>query len=161
MIPLPRGAWSVPWTILVPAPLPTGTVVSGYTAGSFTIEVDGGGRDVRADLSTAAGSVPLVYQIDRTANVVTITPVDITTTAGVAASTTNLIAGPRAKVFGVPQLDGSTKADAVFFYTRTFPADTIQSVVASGLRRSRVRPAGGAVSRRLWVPGELPATEDV
>ena len=151
----------MPWTILVPASLPTGTVVSGFTADSFRIEVDGGGRDVRADLNTTAGSATLVYQIDRTANVVTITPVDITTTAGVTASTTNLIAGARAKVFGVPQLDGSTKADAVFFYTRTLPADTIQSVVASGLRRSRVRPAGGAVSRRLWVPGELPATEDV
>jgi hypothetical protein len=151
----------VPWTILVPASLPTGTVVSGFTADSFRIEVDGGGRDVRADLNTTAGSATLVYQIDRTANVVTITPVDITTTAGVTASTTNLIAGARAKVFGVPQLDGSTKADAVFFYTRTLPADTIQSVLASGLRRSWERPAGGAVSRRLWVPGELPATEDV
>jgi hypothetical protein len=115
----------VPYSILLPAPLPIGTVISGYTAGSFTMAVDGGGIDVLATLSTTAGSATFVYQIDRTLNVVTITPVDITTTAGLAAITSGLITGARARVFGVPQLDGSVKADAVFFYTGTLPGAPI------------------------------------
>jgi hypothetical protein len=123
--PKAPDAWSVPYAILVPAPLPTGTVISGYTAGSFTMAVDGGGIDVLADLSTTVGSATFVYQIDRTLNVLTITPVDITTTAGVAAITAGLITGARARVFGVPQLDGSIKADAVFFYTGTLPGEPI------------------------------------
>jgi hypothetical protein len=71
------------------------------------------------------GSATFVYQIDRTLNVVTITAVDITTTAGVTAITAGLIAGARARVYGVPQLDGSIKADVVFFYTGTLPGEPI------------------------------------
>jgi hypothetical protein len=87
--------------------------------------VDGGGLDVLADFSTTADSATLVYQIDRTSIVVTITAVDITEPAGITAITTGLITGARAKVFGVPQVDGSIKAEAVFFYTGTQPGSPI------------------------------------
>jgi hypothetical protein len=63
-------------------------------------------------------------KINRTANVVTITPVDITTPAGVTAITAGLIATTPVKVFGVPQANGSIKAFVVFFYTGTAPGAT-------------------------------------
>jgi hypothetical protein len=81
----------------------------------------GGTVSVPVDLSTTSGSATLVYQIDRTANIVTITPVDITTPAGVTAITAGLVATVRVKVFGVPQANGSIKAYVVFFFTGTAP----------------------------------------
>jgi hypothetical protein len=120
--PIAPDDWSVPFTILLPEPLPLGTVVTGYAAGTFTMVLDGGAANVLTDVSTTAGSATLVYRIDRTANVVTVTPVDITTTSGLATFTAGLVTGSRVRVFGVPQADGSIKAYAVFFYTGTLPA---------------------------------------
>jgi uncharacterized protein DUF4382 len=119
--PIAVDAFAVPSTILVPAKIPLGSATTGYAAGSFTMAVSGGTLSVPIDLSTTAGSATLVYQIDRTANVVTITAVDITTPAGVTAITAGLTAGKPVKVFGVPQSNGSIKAFVVFFYTGTAP----------------------------------------
>jgi hypothetical protein len=119
--PIAVDAFALPSTILVPSNIPLGTATTGYAAGSFTMAVNGGTLSVPIDLSTTAGSATRVYQIDRTANVVTITPVDITTPAGVTAITAGLIPTTPVKVFGVPQANGSIKAFAVFFFTGTAP----------------------------------------
>jgi hypothetical protein len=119
--PIALDAFAVPLTILVPSNIPLGTATTGYAAGSFTMALPGGTVSVPVDLSTTSGSATLVYQIDRTANIVTITPVDITTPAGVTAITAGLVATVRVKVFGVPQANGSIKAYVVFFFTGTAP----------------------------------------
>jgi Domain of unknown function (DUF4382) len=122
--PIAVDAFALPSTILVPSKIPLGSATTGYAAGSFTMAVTGGALSVTIDLSTTVGSATLVYQINRTANVVTITPVDITTPAGVTAITAGLIATTPVKVFGVPQANGSIKAFVVFFYTGTAPGAT-------------------------------------
>jgi hypothetical protein len=118
------AGWNARWTILEPVRLPKGAVVGPYTAsssgGSFTMTVKGGGNvPVTVDLSSAAGAATLVYQIDvdLKTGIYTVTPVDITTPAGVAALTTNLAATDPVVVYGVPQADGSIKAYTVEFTT--------------------------------------------
>jgi Domain of unknown function (DUF4382) len=123
--PIAPDDWAVPFTVLTPSPLPIGSIVTGYAAGTFTMAVQGGAINLPVGLSTTVGSATLVYQVDRTANVVTITPVDITTTGGVTTITTDLVTGTLVKVFGVPQADGSIKAYVVFFYTGTLPGEPI------------------------------------
>ncbi len=78
------NAWAAPSVVLMPVSAPLGTVASGYTVGTgeFTMTVQGGTNAVTNSLSTTSGSATLVYQVDRTNNIVTITSVDITTTAG-------------------------------------------------------------------------------
>jgi hypothetical protein len=65
--------------------------------------VPGGTLAVPIALSTTSGSGTLVYQVDRTGNIVTISPVDITTTPGQTIITTNLVAGTPVKIYGIPQ----------------------------------------------------------
>jgi hypothetical protein len=122
--PAAANAWAVPRTILLPSTVPLGNVASGYAAGGFTMALPGGTLAVPVSLSTTSGSATLVYQVDRTANVVTVTPVDITTTAGVTTITTNLVPASLVKVFGVPQVGGSIKAYVIFFYTGSLPGPT-------------------------------------
>ena len=98
-------------------------VAAGYSNGAFTMTVTGGVNAVPTDLSTTSGSATLVYQIDRTNNIVTITSVDITTTAGQNAIVNNLITGTPVKVFGVPQANGTIRAYVVFYYTGTKSSD--------------------------------------
>jgi len=77
----------------------------------------GGVNAVPVNLSTTMGSATLVYQVDRTNNIVTISFVDITTPSGQTTLTNNLTTGTPVKVFGIPQADGSIKAYVVFYYT--------------------------------------------
>jgi hypothetical protein len=119
------SGWSAPWTVLVPTPLPLGAAASGYIngtpSGSFTMSLPGGTLDPVVTLSTTIGSGTLVYQVDRSGPVASsaihITPVDITTSAGQATVTANLLASTLVKVFGVPQADGSIKAYVVTYFT--------------------------------------------
>ena len=83
--------------------------------------VAGAAHPVTVDISGTTGSATLVYQVDKTGSVVTVSAIDPTTSAGVSAMTTNLTAGASAKVFGVPQPDGSIRADVLFYYTGTMP----------------------------------------
>jgi hypothetical protein len=122
--PAAVNAWAVPWTVLLPSTVPLGTVATGYAAGSFTMSVTGGTLAVPVNLSTTVGSATLVYQIFRSTNKLSIIPVDVTTVAGVAAITAQLVAGTPVKAFGVPQADGSIKAYVVLFYTGMPPAPT-------------------------------------
>jgi len=64
----------------------------------------------------------LVYQVDRTNGIITISPVDLTTPAGQNTVQSNLNLGTLVKVFGVPQLNGSIKAYVFFYFTGTAPA---------------------------------------
>jgi hypothetical protein len=119
--PAAANAWAAPWTILMPTNVPVGTATSAYSNGSFLLMASGGTNAVAVNLSTTSGSATLVYQIDMTGGIVTINPVDITTTAGQTTLSTNLVAGTPVKVFGVPQPDGSIKAYVVFYYTGALP----------------------------------------
>ena len=122
----PTG-WSVPWTILEPTPLPRGTVATGLVSGSgastFTFNVPGGTAPATVAVSTAAGSATLVYQVDRTGAVVTVSPEDVTTADGLAALTAGLAVGAPVKVYGVPQADGTFKAYVLTYFTGLMPTN--------------------------------------
>ena len=120
----PTG-WTIPWTVLEPTPLPRGTVASGLVAGAsdstFTMNVPGGAMAATVDVSTTAGAATLVYQVDRTGGVLTISPEDITTAAGLAALTSGLAVGAPVKVYGVPRADGTLKAYVLTYFTGMMP----------------------------------------
>ena len=122
--PILSNAWAVPWTVLLPTTVPLGTAATSYSNGTFTMSETGGTTAVPVDLSTTSGSGTLVYQVDRTNGIVTVSAVDITTTAGQTTITNNLIAGTPVKVFGIPQANATIKAYVVFYYTGSMPAMT-------------------------------------
>jgi Domain of unknown function (DUF4382) len=117
----PNNAWSALWSILDPTPLPLGTVsanwVTNPNGGTFGIMATGGTNPVTISASSVSGSATLFYQVDRTNGVVTITPQDITSSAGLNAISTNLVSATPVKIYGVPQADGSIKAYVVFYFT--------------------------------------------
>jgi len=117
----PQG-WSARQAILVPTPLPLGAVATGYAAGSFTMSVAGGTTPATIDVSTASGSASLVYQVDRTGGVVTVSSIDVTTSTGLSSMTNGLSVGAPVKVYGVPQADGSFRADVLLYYTGEMPS---------------------------------------
>jgi hypothetical protein len=80
-----------------------------------------GNTNVTVNLSTTMGSATLVYQVDRTNGVVTVSAVDITTPAGQATITSGLIAGTPVKVYGIPQANATLKAYVVIYFTGTMP----------------------------------------
>jgi len=81
--------------------------------------VAGGTMPVTVDVSSTSGSATLVYQVDRTNNIVTISPVDVTTSAGLTTLTNGLTAGALVKVYGVPQSNGTLQAYVLTYYTGT------------------------------------------
>jgi len=120
--PANPSGWSVPWTVLLPAPVPLGVVATGYANNSFTMTVAGGTMAATVDVSTTSGSGTLVYQIDRTNGVVTVSSIDVTTSTGQTALSSGLVAGSPVKVFGVPQADGTLKAYVFVYFTGTAPS---------------------------------------
>ena len=116
-------AWAAVATIIEPTPVPLGSVSTPWaannTGGTFAMMVAGGTNAVTVSASGVSGSATLVYQIDRTNNIITVSPVDLTTAAGQATIASNLTAGKPVKVVGVPQSDGSIKAYVLFYYTGT------------------------------------------
>jgi hypothetical protein len=118
----PSG-WAAPWAILEPTPLPRGTVMTGLSNSSFTMTLSGGTTSGTVDLSAASGSATLVYQVDRSNGVVSISPIDITTSSGLDTLTSALVAGTQVKVYGTPQTDGTYKAYVLMYFTNTEPAD--------------------------------------
>jgi hypothetical protein len=119
------NGWSAPQAILLPTVIPHTTVAAAIASGasSFTINAAGGTTPVTVDFSTATGSATLVYQVDRTNGVVTVSPQDITTSAGLAALTAGIQAGAKVQVSAVPQSDGSLKAYVISYYTGTLPTN--------------------------------------
>jgi len=124
------SGWYVRDAVLVPTPLPLGTVSTAFagSTSTFALAVPGGMVPVTVEVSTAMGSATLVYQIDRSNGVVTVSPIDITTGAGLAAITAGLSPGAPVKVFGVPRAPvaagtaGTLRAYVIVYYTGTMPA---------------------------------------
>jgi hypothetical protein len=120
----PTG-WAAVSTILEPTPVPRGTVSTAWAAnsngGTFAMTVPGGANAATVSLSNVSGSATLVYQVDRTGNVITVSPVDLTTASGQATVASNLVVATEVKAAGVPQSDGSIKAYVLFYYTGSMP----------------------------------------
>ena len=116
------GGWSLRNAILMPTPVPLGTVSSGFSGTTFAMGVLGGALPVVVDVSTVSQSATLVYEIDRTNGVITISPIDVTSSSGLAAITKNLVAGVPVKVFGIPQPDGSLRAYVLIYFTGMPPS---------------------------------------
>ncbi len=114
--------WSARWTVLLPTPLPLGTVAMGYAANTFTMNVSGGTRAATVMVSTTAGSATLAYQVDRSNGIVTVSPEDLTSAGGVAGLSAGLVAGAPVKVYAVPQADGTLKAYVIVYFTGTVPS---------------------------------------
>lgn len=123
--PIQTNAWAAPWTVLIPTTVPLGTAATSYSNGAFMMSETGGVTAVPVDLSTTSGSGTLVYQVDRTNGIVTVSAVDITTSAGQTTITNNLIAGTPVKVFAIPQANATLKAYVVIYFTGTLPTPTM------------------------------------
>jgi hypothetical protein len=119
----PQG-WSARFSVLLAAPLPLGTVASPFDANSdsFTLAVLGGTLTPTVGISTAAGSATLVYQVDRTGDVVTVSRIDVTTADGITALTDGLVAGAPVKVYGTPTVSGAMRAYVIAYFTGDSPA---------------------------------------
>jgi hypothetical protein len=117
----PNG-WAAAAGILTPSTLPLGFVATGLVNNAFTMTVIGGTAAATVDVSTTSGSATLVYQVDCTAGIVTVSPIDITTGSGLASLTAGLAAGAPVKVYGVPQAGGMLKAYVLTYFTGQAPA---------------------------------------
>lgn len=116
--------WDVPWAVLVPSPVPLGTVATAYSSstGNFTMNALGGATPATVDVSNTSGSATLVYQVNRTGGVVTISPVDITTGAGLTTFTAAMVNPTTVRIAGVPESTvGHIKAYVILYYTGTAP----------------------------------------
>jgi len=120
--PANATGWSAAATILTPSTLPLGFVASGLANNAFTMTIPGGANAATVDVSATSGSATLVYQVDLTNGVLTVSPIDITTSSGLASLTSNLTAGEPVKVYGIPQADGTLKAYVMAYYTGSMPA---------------------------------------
>ena len=119
--PANLSGWSVPWTVLEPVPVPLALVATGIAGNAFTIALADGTQPVTVDFSTTSGSATLVYQVDRSGNIVTVSPVDITTMAGMTTFTTAMNAGTPVKVYGIAQAGGTLMGYVVIYYTGMAP----------------------------------------
>jgi hypothetical protein len=122
--PANATGWSAAASILEPTPLPVAMVasvpVAATGADTFTITAANGASPVTVDASTVSGSATLVYQVDVNGGVVTVSPIDITSTSG-QTTFTGIPTGTKMLVSGVPQPDGSVKAYVVTYFTGTTP----------------------------------------
>ena len=119
--PANAGGWAAAASILLPSILPLGNVATGLVNDAFTMTVVGGTTAATVDVGSSSGSATLVYQIDRTNGIVTVNPIDITTSAGLTQLTTGLMAGTPVKVYGTPQAGGALKAYVLAYFTGDLP----------------------------------------
>jgi hypothetical protein len=122
--------WFAKFAVIEPTQFPSGTVSSPFAIGppaatngaTFGMTVPNEPNTVMVDLSTVHGSAALVYAVDNTNKVVTITPQDITNSTVLASVQTAInIPNTPVKVFGVPTLNGAIQAYVLFYYTGTLP----------------------------------------
>ena len=109
-------AWDAPWAVLLPTTVPLGTASTAYSNGTFSLSEPGGTMAVPVNLDTTAGSATLVYQVDRTGGVVSVSAIDITKNAP------NIVVGTPVKVYGIPQANDTIKAYVVVYFTGTLPS---------------------------------------
>jgi hypothetical protein len=119
--PASPNAWSAPWSILLPVPLPLATVASGVANDSFTITVPNGTQPVTVNVNSTSGSATLVYQVDRTNGVLSVSPIDIGSSSGLATFTAALTSGALVKVYGIPQSDDTLNAYVLTYFTGMMP----------------------------------------
>ena len=72
---------------------------------------------ITVTLGTKAGSAPLVYQVDLTNGLSTVSPVDVSIPAGQSTLSTNLVANTAVLANGIPQADGTIEDYVLFYYT--------------------------------------------
>jgi hypothetical protein len=122
--PANATGWSAAASILEPTPLPVATVasvpVAGASADTFTITAANGTSAVTVNASTVMGSGTLVYQVDVNSGIVTVSPIDITSSSG-QATFIAIPTGTKMLVSGVPQPGGSVKAYVITYFTGTTP----------------------------------------
>jgi hypothetical protein len=82
----------------------------------------GGTMPATVEVSPAMQSATLIYQVDRSNGVVTVSPIDITTQGGLATFAAAMGAGVPVKVYGVPQGADALKAYVVTYFTGTLPS---------------------------------------
>ena len=124
----PSG-WRAPWTVLLPTPMPLATVTTAWATnsngGDIAVGIPNGTNSVTVNLISTADSATLVYQVDRTGLIVTVTQQDITTSQGLSNISSALaVLGTPVKAFGVPQPDGTVKAYVLFYFTGIAPASS-------------------------------------
>jgi hypothetical protein len=119
--PANSNGWTTNATVLTPSVLPLGSVAAGLANNAFTMTVTGGANPVSIDVGTASGSATLVYQVDRTNAIITVSPIDVTTSAGLTALTNGLNVGAPVKVYGIPQADSTLKAYVLAYFTGNLP----------------------------------------
>jgi uncharacterized protein DUF4382 len=125
--PANLGGWAVASTILTPTNLPLGYVASGLVSGnangsnSFTMTAQGGSMAATIDVSSAPGHATLVYQVDRSAGIVTVSSIDITSAGGLATLSAGLASGVPVKVYGVPQPNAALMAYVLVYFTGVLP----------------------------------------
>ena len=116
--------WSAPWVSLTPSRVPFAFVANGLAGNQFTVTVPGGTTAVTVNVDSTAGEATLVYAVDRSGHdQVSLTPQDITTSAGLSALTAALTSGAPVKLTGIPQADGTLKAYTVMYFTGLTPDD--------------------------------------
>jgi Domain of unknown function (DUF4382) len=113
--PANATGWSAPWVDLLPSPLPLGLVATGLSNDQFTVTA--AAQTYTVDVGAMSGSATLVYQVDRSGGIVTVSPIDITTAGGLSTFTQALVAGTPVKVFGVPQSNATLQAYVVVYFT--------------------------------------------
>lgn len=120
--------WQVPMAILEPTPLPLAQVVDGVTGSSFTLSLVGntGGNAVTVDFDATQGSATLVYQVNRSGGVVTVTPLNLANSSDFNTFSSSLTAGSLVKLWSVPQpagmaASGALKAYVIIYYTGVLP----------------------------------------
>ncbi len=124
--PADAGGWAAAASILVPSTLPLGTVASNWTLSgydlSFGMTVVGGPTPATVNVSTEPGSATLVYQVARTNGIITVNPVDITSSTGLTDLQTALAVGAPVRVYAVPQANDNLKVYVLAYFTGDMPA---------------------------------------
>jgi hypothetical protein len=117
--------WYAKWAVIEPTQLPKDTVATPWTSitngGSFGMTVTGGANTVTVDLSTVPESATLVYDVDNSSGIVTVTPKNLTNATDLTAIEHALVSGTQVNVYGVPTATGAIQAYVVLYYTGTLP----------------------------------------
>src|SRR6185437_2314193 len=87
----------------------------------------GDSTPVAVQLITASGSAPLVYRLNRDHGDVTMTPLDITTSSGLAQLSAALTPGAYVSVFGIPKSSGTVQGYTILYYTGIKPRQVAPS----------------------------------
>jgi hypothetical protein len=122
--PTSPSGWFAPWVDLLPEPLALATVASPLSQNDqFTLVTVASGTSYTVDVSAASGSATLVYQVDRSGGVLTVSPVDITTQSGFQTFSQALTDGTPVKVYGVPQADGTLRGYVILYFSGDMPSE--------------------------------------